>query len=178
MDRCVALVNVLCCLANRQPDDRRMGVSRLRIRSLVITQVLRAGMAGLLGLSLAACAPRVRGPVKVAESDSGSMVELRVGEQVEIVLDSNPTAGYAWEVASEDVTVVRQVGDPQFKPDSEAVAAVGTPSRAVGGGGTLTLLFEAVAPGEQVLTLIYHRTFEQDVPPTRTFALDILVRER
>jgi inhibitor of cysteine peptidase len=143
-------------------------VSRLRIRSVVIRQVLRAGMAGLLGLSLAACAPRVRGPVKVAERDSGSMVELRVGDQVEIVLDANPTTGLVWEISSPDITVVRQVGDPQFRPDSGAL----------GGGGTLTLLFEAIASGEQVLILIYHQTSEQGIPPARTFALDILVRER
>jgi inhibitor of cysteine peptidase len=96
------------------------------------------------------------------------MVELRVGDKVEIVLDSNPTTGYVWEVASPDIAVVRQEGEPQFKPDSGAVGA----------GGKLTLVFQAIAPGEQMLNLIYHRTFEQGVPPAKTFALDILVRER
>jgi predicted secreted protein len=143
-------------------------VSDLRIRLAVVGWLLQVGLAGLVGLSLAACAPRVRGPVKVVERDSGSMVDLRVGDQVEIVLDTNPTTGYVWEVASLDITVVRQVGDARFAPDSEAIGA----------GGTLTLVFEAIVPGEQVLSLIYHRTFEQDVPPARTFALDVLVRER
>jgi inhibitor of cysteine peptidase len=138
------------------------------MRPAVITRVLFAGLAGLVGLSLTACTPPVRGPVKVVERDSGSMIELHVGDQVEIVLAGNPTTGYVWEVGSPDITVVRQVGDPQFKPDSEAVGA----------GGTLTLLFEAIAPGEQMLGLIYHRTFEQGVPAAKTFALDILVRQR
>lgn len=122
----------------------------------------------LVGLLLAACTPRVREPVKVVEGDSGSMVVLRVGDQVHIVLDSDPSTGYVWEISSPDITVVRQVGDPQFKAGSDAL----------GGGGKLTWVFEAIAPGEQMLSLIYHRTFEQDVPAARTFALDILVRER
>ena len=140
----------------------------LRMRAPVAGRVLRAALAGLVALSLAACAPPVHEPVKVVERDSGSMVELRVGDKVEIVLDSNPTTGYVWEVASPDIAVVRQEGEPQFKPDSEAVGA----------GGKLTLVFQAIAPGEQMLSLIYHRTFEQGVPPAKTFALDILVRER
>jgi len=139
-----------------------------RLFRVALRRVLLAILAGLVGVSLPACAPRVHGPVKVVEGDSGSMVELRMGDQVQIVLDSNPTTGYVWEVASPDLTVVRQVGDPLFKPDSDAIGA----------GGTLTLLFQASAPGEQVLNLIYHRPFEQGVAPAKAFALDILVRER
>jgi predicted secreted protein len=129
--------------------------------------VLEAGLAGFVLLSVVACAPTARPPLKVVERDSGSMVELHVGDRVEIVLDSSPTAGYVWEVVSA-TTVVQQEGEPQFKADSEAL----------GSGGTLTLVFRAVAPGEQVLNLIYHRVSEEGVPPLRTFSLDILVRDR
>jgi len=94
------------------------------------------------------------------------MIELRVGGKIELVLDANPSTGYLWDVATADITVVRQDGEPQFKPDSKDI----------GSGGKMTFHFEAVAPGEEVLRLIYHRPFEQDVPPLRTVEVYILVR--
>ncbi len=96
------------------------------------------------------------------------MIELRVGGKIELVLDANPSTGYLWEVATPDITVVKQDGEAQFKPDSKAI----------GTGGKMTFHFEAVAPGEEILRLIYHRPFEQDVPPLRTIEVYILVRQR
>ena len=115
-------------------------------------------------LSLGACGPRVRGPLKLVEMDSGCMVELRIGDEVEVVLEGNPSTGYLWEVASKDVTVVEQQGEAQFKADSDAP----------GSGGKVTLCFEAVAPGEELLQLVYHRPFETGVAPLNTFEMHVL----
>lgn len=119
----------------------------------------------ILALALAACGPRVRAPLKVMERDSGSMIELRVGDQFDLVLDANPTTGYNWEVA-ERVRVVEQVGEPAFTPES----------RALGAGGKMTIRFQAVAPGEEWLRLVYRRSWEESIAPQKTFELYILVK--
>ncbi|MGB9880725.1 MAG: protease inhibitor I42 family protein [Anaerolineae bacterium] len=119
----------------------------------------------LLALALVACGPRARAPLKVVEKDSGAMIELRVGEQIELVLDANPSTGYNWEVAGE-VKVVKLVGEPQFMPDSKALGA----------GGKMTMRFQAVAPGEEWLRLVYRRSWEEGVAPEKTFELYISVK--
>ncbi|MBC7233843.1 MAG: protease inhibitor I42 family protein [Chloroflexi bacterium] len=119
----------------------------------------------IVAVALVACGPRVRAPLKVVERDSGSMIELRVGEQIDLVLDANPSTGYTWEVAGE-VGVVKQVGEPQFKADSQALGA----------GGKMTIRFEAVAPGKEWLRLVYRRSWEEGVAPAKTFEVYIVVK--
>ncbi|MBC7261191.1 MAG: protease inhibitor I42 family protein [Chloroflexi bacterium] len=119
----------------------------------------------LLALALVACGPRARAPLKVVERDSGAMIELRVGEQIELVLDANPSTGYNWEVAGE-VKVVKLVGEPQFTPDSKALGA----------GGKMTMRFQTVAPGEEWLRVVYRRSWEEGVAPEKMFELYIVVK--
>jgi predicted secreted protein len=38
------------------------------------------------------------------------------------------------------------------------------------------LHFEAVAVGQTTLDLVYHRPWEKDVPPARTFGVTIVVK--
>nr|MBC7245253.1 protease inhibitor I42 family protein [Chloroflexota bacterium] len=116
-------------------------------------------------VALVACTV-ARKPLKVVERDTGSMLELRVGDKFDVVLDANPTTGYQWELAGE-VRVVQQVGEPEFVPDSNALGA----------GGKMTIHFQAVAAGEEWLRLVYHRSWEQRVAPAKTFELYILVKE-
>jgi inhibitor of cysteine peptidase len=104
--------------------------------------------------------------VTLGEKDAGRTVELRAGQALEITLPGNPTTGYLWEVASVDAAVLKAVGEPQFKADSSAV----------GSGGQITLRFEAASAGQTALQLIYHRSFEKDVPPAKTFEVTVVVK--
>jgi inhibitor of cysteine peptidase len=93
-------------------------------------------------------------------------VELKVGDALDVTLDGNPTTGYVWEVQWVDSDVLQPVGETDFEPDSGAV----------GSGGRVTLHFVALATGQTPLQLIYHRPWEQDVPPIRTFEVAVTVR--
>ena len=132
----------------------------------MIRSMLLLALIAVIILSLAACSPPVRGPLKLVELDSGCMVELCIGDKLQLVLGANPTTGYLWEMASKDVTVVKQAGEPQFEADSDAI----------GSGGKVTLRFEAVAAGEELLQLVYHRPFETDLAPVNTFEVHVLVK--
>jgi len=114
-------------------------------------------------MSLGAC---VREPVNLSEEDAGRTAELRAGDRLEVVLNGNPTTGYRWGVASVDPAVLRQFGEPEFKPDTKAI----------GSGGKVILRFEAAAPGQTVLQLIYHRTWEKGIPPVKTFEVTVVVK--
>jgi inhibitor of cysteine peptidase len=125
-------------------------------------------VALIITLSLSACGSSAAKSVAVGEKDANSTVSLRVGDTLEVVLEGNPTTGYQWERETADDSIVKQVGDPEFNPDTSAL----------GSGGKVTLRFEAVGAGQTVLRLIYHRVFEPDVPPLKTFEVTVMVKDR
>ena len=105
------------------------------------------------------------GTVRLTSQDAGTTLHLRTGQGVEIALDGNPTTGYTWEVAPESDAPLRQNGQPEFKANSNALGA----------GGTMTLRFTAQAQGSGTLKLIYHRPFEPNVAPLKTFEVKVVV---
>jgi len=74
--------------------------------------------------------------VKLDIGDSGSQVEVKKGQVLAISLESNPTTGYRWEVMKINETMLKQIGDPEFKASQSG--------EVVGGGGVEVLRFEAV----------------------------------
>lgn len=98
-------------------------------------------------------------------NDNGTSVELRMGEIIEVVLSGNPTTGFIWTVAPSSTRILRQVGQPKFKPDF----------RLIGAGGKNTFCFKVVLRGQGKLNLIYHRPWEK-IAPQKTFWVKILVK--
>jgi inhibitor of cysteine peptidase len=123
-------------------------------------------VVALVVLALGACGPVAPKQLNLSEKDAGSTVQLRAGDTLEVVLEGNPTTGYQWEVGAGDTAVIKQVGEAQFQPDT---SAIGSP-------GKITLRFTAVAAGQTALKLIYHRPFEQNVPPVKTFEVTVVVK--
>ncbi len=108
----------------------------------------------------------IRDPVMLGAGDNGRKIELNKGQILAIALESNPTTGYKWEATEFDEHILRQVGD-QFQPESSAAGA----------GGVQTLSFEAVNSGKTSLKLIYHRPWEKNVEPLKTFSIEVIVRK-
>jgi inhibitor of cysteine peptidase len=117
-------------------------------------------------MALSARGPSVQKPTRLSEGDAGRTVELHAGDKLEVSLKGNPTTGYQWEMAVVDAAVLKLVGEPEFNPDSSALGA----------GGKVTLRFEAVAAGQTILQLIYHRSFEKNVPPIKTFKATVVIK--
>jgi len=114
---------------------------------------------------VAGCRPQQE--VKVGIDDNGREVQLKKGQTLVVTLEANPTTGYSWEVAEPlDEQVLRQVGEPEFKQESEALGA----------GGVQVLRFEAVNAGQITLKLVYHRPWEKGVEPLETYSLQVVVQ--
>ncbi len=119
---------------------------------------------GMLLAALSACG--ATNEVKLDAGDDGSQVELDAGQTLVVSLEGNPTTGYTWEAAELDEQVLRQAGETEFKPESDAIGA----------GGVQTLRFETVNTGQTTLKLVYHRPWEEDVEPAETFSVQVVVR--
>jgi predicted secreted protein len=104
--------------------------------------------------------------VKVTEADAGRTVDLKEGDVLEVVLEGNPTTGYNWGVESLEASILNQVGDPMFQPDTDLIGA----------GGKITFRFRASATGRTLLKLVYQRWWEKGVPPLDEFEVTVRVQ--
>jgi inhibitor of cysteine peptidase len=127
-------------------------------------RVQRKLMVMLLAVLFLAFSCATRGGVTLHASDDGSQVELRRGQSMAISLEGNPTTGYTWEAVAYDEDVLRQVGEPEFTPQSDAVGAP----------GSQVLRFKALREGQTTLQLVYHRPWE-DAEPERVFSVAVVV---
>lgn len=103
-----------------------------------------------------------------SEKDTGSTLEMNTGDNLEIVLEANPTTGYRWEVASLDSSILSKTST-EYKADV-------VPEGIVGSGGNSINRFKAIKIGKTFLKLIYRRPFEKNVPPVKTFGMTVVVK--
>ncbi|MBV6397357.1 MAG: hypothetical protein HFACDABA_02971 [Anaerolineales bacterium] len=98
-----------------------------------------------------------------AVTDPDQVIEVRVGEEFTITLETNPNAGLHWEVAVEldetilDLSQIRK----EFVPDSERE----------GSAGRDVWTFVAIAPGETTITLGYYRGATENSVKTAVFKI-------
>lgn len=52
--------------------------------------------------------------VVATEANEGATVTLKQGQALAVVLESNPSTGYQWDVAQVEPPVLRPLGDPVF----------------------------------------------------------------
>lgn len=123
--------------------------------------------AFVLSLILMACGPEIYKPklVRVTEEDNEDTVSLNIGDKLEVVLESNPTTGYQWEVIGDFRPYLRQSGEPVYEPTGEGLGA----------GGKMSFTFEGIRAGQTRLELIYRQPFDEGTPPAKTFGLTVIV---
>lgn len=102
----------------------------------------------------------------LTDENSGQTIEMNVGDIFTVELEGNPSTGYTWEVAEMDTALLKQVGETEFETDNDLVGA----------SGVLILRFEAIDTGETALNLVYHRPWEEDIPPEETFEVSLVVK--
>lgn len=103
----------------------------------------------------------------VGEKDSGKLVSVSVGQELDVELPGNITTGYSWVLTpGDEAKVLKQKGKIVYTQPE--VTAPGL-------GGKFTTKFKAIAKGEGRVNLQYIRPWEKDIPPARTFSIDIEV---
>ncbi|HLO31615.1 MAG TPA: protease inhibitor I42 family protein [Anaerolineales bacterium] len=118
----------------------------------------------LLAVLLAACSSGSTEP-----TDPSKTIEASAGRGFKIIIESNPTTGYHWEMMqdSTDENVVKFMSK-EYKSTSEP----GT----VGGGGVDIWTFKAVNPGETKIVLGYYPPSNTPTDPERTETFRLSVK--
>lgn len=122
-----------------------------------------ACMLGVLGL--AACAT-TNDPLRLYQRNSGDIINLRVGEVVEVVLEGNPGTDIHWITPPEEIEILEQVGSTRYEADLQSHEAE----------RRLITRFRAVAAGRTRLQLAYRDPAESG--RDTTFEVWVVVSER
>lgn len=113
--------------------------------------------------------PRVHCTKILDGQDTNSTVHLHPGDTLCVRLTGTLSTGYMWEMMPPDTAVIRQMGERQtLIPTNLEKGYTGYPEKTV-------WHFTAIGEGKTTITAIYHRRWEKDKPPARTFKADILV---
>ncbi len=101
-------------------------------------------------------------------STTNATLSVKTNEQFYITLSSNPSTGYAWQVASvSNPDMVRFVDSQYIRPESELIGAP----------GKQVLTFNALQEGSATIQLEYVRPWETDVPPVSIYVVEVMVVE-
>jgi inhibitor of cysteine peptidase len=142
---------------------------------LAATLLLTALLSGLTALAAPpatapapAAAPAPATALAVTEADNGKTLKLGTAATTTISLAGNATTGFSWAVSKVEGDALQQVGDIQYTPQRAPAGMVGT-------GGTSTVTFRAVKPGQTTISLAYARPWERGTPPAQTFKVTLVV---
>lgn len=130
----------------------------------VLGDVVLAAML-TLGIAFGVAGQTPTGAPKV-----DGQIEITRGQSLVVTLEANPTTGYHWTVAEMDPNILRQEGDAILQLSDAGKGNL------LGAGGTEALHFEATGAGKTNLKLIYHRPWETNVPPLKTYVVQVTVR--
>jgi len=125
-------------------------------------------MIPLIGvvLMLLGCAGTSHTVVTLDEVANNTAVQLNLDTQLVVVLDSNPTTGYMWQLTSVDQNILKHSGN-EYEPSPGAPELTGA-------GGQETWRFTPLAPGETTLKMQYVRSWEPN-QPAREFILTVTI---
>lgn len=98
-------------------------------------------------------------------TDRAQPIEVNAGEEFIIVIESNPTTGYHWEIMGELDHL--EFVSKDYRADEPVLT---------GSGGVEVWTFKAVATGEAQITLGYYPPYEEPEPPQQTATFVVTVK--
>ena len=106
----------------------------------------------------------------LTDVDNGKSFTVKVGDTITVVIPGNPTTGYEWatDLSEDSAALLALTGDPVYQQDPGSEDLVGA-------GGEYTFTFTAKAAGQAELGLKYWRSFEAEVDPIDTFAVNVTI---
>lgn len=112
------------------------------------------------------CAPSAFAATKVVtDAGKGGTVEIKMGDTLEVRLNSNPTTGYAWYVHKQSTALLKLASQSQTEATQPGV------------GRPIVQIFNFApkAKGEGVLLLHYVRSWENADPNEEQFNLHVTI---
>ena len=124
-------------------------------------RAVRLVVVGLLGVMIAGC-----GADEPTLTEPGTRFDVGPGDTFVVVLESNVTTGFGWELEAEPPEdVLRLVDDVYVGPDTDLVGAAGRQE----------LTFEAVGDGSTFIQLWYVRPFDDPPVPADRAQFEVIV---
>jgi inhibitor of cysteine peptidase len=103
--------------------------------------------------------------LKLSREDNGKLIELRQGDVIILSLQETPTTGYRWAVDNIDEKIL------ELQNEGFHIA----PKAGIGGSGTRTFSFRAIAVGSVNLKLKLWREWAGDSSIIERYSLTIKV---
>lgn len=124
----------------------------------------------LLAILLVSCAsptptPNPAGGTRPALTDPAQPIEVQAGEMIHIVVDSNPSTGYHWDIVGEVNGV--EFLSTEYTADEPVMP---------GSGGVDVWTFKAVSAGQIQITLGSYPPDPNVTEPEQTVTFDIVVK--
>jgi inhibitor of cysteine peptidase len=133
-------------------------MQQMRIMTLLAFAVL---------ISVSAC----QAPPPTSEiTANGRQVTVHMEQQLQVVLPSNPSTGFAWQSRTADRRILAQQGQSVYTPASKD-------DQRVGGGGVTTFTYAPVQPGRTTLVFEYRRPWLPDSQASDALTLHVDVLE-
>ena len=95
------------------------------------------------------------------------IVETSVGKEFKVVLDSNPSTGYHWDVVGKLDTNVVELVSNNYRASQPVIP---------GSGGQDVWVFKAVGTGETSITLGYYPPSNNPTEPEKTQTFTVKVK--
>ncbi|TSD03457.1 MAG: putative secreted protein [Parcubacteria group bacterium Athens0714_16] len=96
-------------------------------------------------------------------------IEVKIGENFEILLESNPTTGYSW-VSDFDENYIEFVNKNFVQQEQNGDEQI------VGAGGTEKFQFKTLKTGDTKINFYYLREWEIDVAPVDQKVFDVTIK--
>jgi inhibitor of cysteine peptidase len=133
--------------------------------------LLLTGIIGFTLLCLVGCSSggsTAPSEVSVDESANGNEVEIAVNGTLTVTLESNPTTGFQWELASISDQGVLEKQSNTFEEPEES-GTVGAPGKEV-------WVFKALKKGTSTISMEYSRPWEGGEKGAQTFTISVVVK--
>lgn len=106
----------------------------------------------------------------IPETNPKEPLNVKTGNEFKIVLGSNPTTGYHWEIINHPDQRFIEFVDEEYEPDDKIFKAAGS-------GGKSVFIFEAICPGQVFITFGYFGPYEniETNKPYVEISFDIII---
>ena len=115
----------------------------------------------LISILLTACSRSVK------PSDPQVKIETSTGQEFKVVLESNPSTGYHWEIVGELDGSIVEFGSREYRADKPIT---------LGSGGSDVFIFKATGAGETTIILGYYPPSNDPIDPEQTKTFKVVVK--
>ncbi len=112
------------------------------------------------------CSCSVKPAITVTDSDSGSRIEIKLGEILSVRLAAQLGSGYGWKVVSENKALALK-GEPE---------QISKEDQKPGGTDFQTFTFKAEERGEVELKFQYIEAWKTGAKPLKEFAIIVVIQ--